>query len=50
MVFSQEHYMKKILERFNMQDCNPIDTPFARGENLSKEISPKTLEAKKKNE
>ena len=31
-----------------MQDCNPIDTPFARGENLSKEMSPKTPEEKKK--
>ncbi|KAL6329144.1 hypothetical protein AAG906_011597 [Vitis piasezkii] len=31
-----------------MQDFNPIDTPFARGENLSKEMGPKTLEEKKK--
>ena len=31
-----------------MQDCNPIDTPFARSENLSKEMSPKTLEEKRK--
>ncbi|KAL6329676.1 hypothetical protein AAG906_026413 [Vitis piasezkii] len=31
-----------------MQDCNPIDTPFARGENLSKEMSRKTPEEKKK--
>ena len=31
-----------------MQDCNPIDTPFARGENLRKEMGPKTPEKKKK--
>ena len=29
-----------------MQDCN--DTPFARGENLSKEMSPKTPKEKRK--
>ncbi|KAL6319144.1 hypothetical protein AAG906_011226 [Vitis piasezkii] len=31
-----------------MQDCNPINTPFARGENLSKEMGPKTLKEKRK--
>ena len=31
-----------------MQDCNPIDTPFARGENLSKEMSLKNPKEKKK--
>ena len=31
-----------------MQDCNPIDTSFARGENLSKEMGPKTPKEKKK--
>ena len=31
-----------------MQDCNPIDTPFARGENLSKEMGLKTPKEKKK--
>ena len=44
----QEHYIKNILEWFNMQDCNPIDTPFAKGENLSKEMGPKTPKEKKK--
>ena len=48
VALSQEHYIKKIFEWFNMQDCNPIDTPFARGENLSKEMSQKTPEEKKK--
>ena len=44
----QEHYIKNILEWFNMQDFNPIDTPFARGENLSKEMGLKTPKEKKK--
>ena len=44
----QEHYIKNILEGFNMQDWNPIDTPFARGKNLSKEMGPKTPKEKKK--
>ena len=43
----QEHYIKNILEWFNMQDFNPIDTPFARGENLSKEMSLKTPKEKR---
>ena len=44
----QQHYIKNILEWFNMQDCNPIDTLFARGENLNKEMGPKTPKEKKK--
>ena len=48
VVLSQEHYIKKILEWFNIQDWNPIDTPFARGENLSKEIGSKTPKEKRK--
>ena len=31
-----------------MQDCNPIDTPFARDENLCKEMGPKTPKEKRK--
>ena len=31
-----------------MQDHNPIDSPFARGENLSKEMSPKTPKENKR--
>ena len=44
----QEHYIKNIIEWFNMQDFNPIETPFARGENLSKEMGPKTPKEKRK--
>ena len=47
VALSQEHYIKNILELL-MQDYNPIDTPFARGENLSKEITPKTPKEKRK--
>ena len=45
---SQEHYIKKLLERFNMKDCYPIDIPYARGEYLSKEMGPKTSKEKEK--
>ena len=31
-----------------MQDCNPIDTPFSRYENLSKEMGSKTPKEKRK--
>ena len=31
-----------------MQDCNPIGTLFARGENLSKEMGPNTPKEKRK--
>ena len=48
VTFLQEHSIKNILEWFNMQDCNPIGTPFARGENISKEITPKTPKEKRK--
>ena len=47
VTFLQEHYIKNILEWFHMQDCNPIDTLFARGENLSNEMGPKTQKRKK---
>ena len=48
VTLSQEHYIKKILQRFNILDCNPINTSFAKGEYLSKEMGPKTLEEKRK--
>ena len=31
-----------------MKDCNPIDTLYARGEHLSKEMGPKISEEKEK--
>ncbi|GJT06832.1 retrovirus-related pol polyprotein from transposon TNT 1-94 [Tanacetum coccineum] len=33
-------YVKKILQRFNMQDCKPISTPFATNIKLSFKMSP----------
>jgi len=47
---SQENYIKKILARFNMRDCNPLDTPVASGVTLSLDMCPKTESAKKKME
>ena len=43
---SQEKYIKKILERFRMQDCKPLNTPMAKCEILSRRLCPKTSEEK----
>ena len=48
VTLSLEQYIKKILEQFNIYDCNPIDIPFARGKYLSKEMGPKTPKEKRK--
>ncbi|KAF7768476.1 hypothetical protein Agabi119p4_7719 [Agaricus bisporus var. burnettii] len=32
---SQEHYIKELLERFNMDDADPLSTPLAPGSELS---------------
>ena len=39
---SQETYIKKILERFSMQDCKSFDTPISKCDTLSLEMCPKT--------
>ena len=39
---SQESYIKKVLERFRMQSCKPIDNPIAKGEGLSLKLCPNT--------
>ena len=39
---SQEPYINKILERFQMQHSKPIDTPIAKVEGLSRRMCPKT--------
>ncbi|GKD75885.1 retrovirus-related pol polyprotein from transposon TNT 1-94 [Tanacetum coccineum] len=36
---SQKSYVKKILQRFNMQDCKPISTPFPTDVKLSSKMS-----------
>ncbi|GJV96987.1 retrovirus-related pol polyprotein from transposon TNT 1-94 [Tanacetum coccineum] len=37
---SQKSYVKKILQRFNMQDCKPISTMFPTNVKLSSKMSP----------
>ncbi|KAK9146217.1 hypothetical protein Sjap_006120 [Stephania japonica] len=41
---SQKNYLKKILRRFNMQDCKPISTPLSINFKLSSSISPSSEE------
>ncbi|GJY43429.1 retrovirus-related pol polyprotein from transposon TNT 1-94, partial [Tanacetum coccineum] len=41
---SQNSYVKKILQRFNMQDCKPISTPFPTNVKLSSKMSPNSKE------
>ena len=43
---SQETYIRKILEQFQMQNCKPIDTPIANNDTLSLDMCPKTQEEK----
>ncbi|KAH9304884.1 hypothetical protein KI387_009288, partial [Taxus chinensis] len=37
LTLSQEEYIKKVLERFNMQDAKPVGTPLVGHFKLSKE-------------
>ena len=39
---SHESYIKKILERFQMHACKPIDTPITKTEALSHRLCPET--------
>ena len=50
LTLSQEQYIKKVFERCLMENCNPIDTPMAKGEKLSNNLCPKTLKQKKRME
>nr|GEU91101.1 retrovirus-related Pol polyprotein from transposon TNT 1-94 [Tanacetum cinerariifolium] len=43
---SQKSYVKKILQRFNMQDCKPISTPFPSNVMLSSKMSPSSEKEK----
>ena len=40
---SQESYINKILEWFQMQHCKSINTLIAKGKGLSRRMCPKTL-------
>ena len=44
LTFSQKQYIKRVLERFCMENCNHIDTSMAKGEKLSNQLCPKTPE------
>ena len=39
-----------MLERFRMENYNPIDTPMAKGEKLSNDLCPKTPKQKERME
>ncbi|GJZ15626.1 retrovirus-related pol polyprotein from transposon TNT 1-94 [Tanacetum coccineum] len=45
---SQKSYVKKILQRFNMQDCKPVSTPFPTNVKLSSKMSPRSEKEKMK--
>ena len=38
---SQKGYIEKLLQRYSMQDCKPLDTPIAEGDKLSPTQCPK---------
>jgi Reverse transcriptase (RNA-dependent DNA polymerase) len=46
LALSQEHYIRKVLEKFRMQDCKSLDTPIAKGEGLSLRMCPKISDEK----
>ena len=45
---SQQTYIKKVLEHFQMHNCKPIDTLIAKNESLSLDMCPKTQDEKEK--
>jgi hypothetical protein len=45
---SQQTYIKKVLECFQMSDCKPIDTSIAKNESLSPNMCPKTQDEQEK--
>ena len=45
---SQQTYIKKVLEHFQMHNCKPIDTPVAKNESSSLDMCPKTQDEKEK--
>ena len=48
MAMSQESYIKKIIERFNVANCKHKDTPIAKGQSLSLDMCPKTPQEKER--
>ena len=45
---SQETYIKRMLERYHMQDSKPMDILVDKSLSLSHDMCPKTLEEKRK--
>ena len=45
---SQETYIKRMLERYHMQDNKSMDTPVDKSLSLSRDMCPKTPEEKEK--
>ena len=45
---SQQTYVKKVLEHFQMHNCKPIDTTVAQNKSLSLDMCPKTKGEKEK--
>ena len=45
---SQDIYIKRMLERYHMQDSKPMDTLVDKSLSLSRDMCPKTLEEKEK--
>ena len=43
---SQETYIKKMLKRYHMHDCKPMDIPVERNLNLSLYMCPKSPKEK----
>jgi hypothetical protein len=46
LALSQEYYIRKIFEKFQMRDCKFIDIPIVKDECLSLRMCPKTLDEK----
>ena len=45
---SQQTYIKKALEHYQMHNCKPIDTLVTKNESLSLDMCPKTQDEKEK--
>jgi hypothetical protein len=45
---SQERYVERVLERFNMKEAKPVSTPLASHFKLSKKSCPSTVEEREK--
>lgn len=48
LFLSQQKYIERVLDRFNMNDCNPVSTPLAAHFKLSSEFCPDTEEEMKR--